>query len=102
MGMANLASQIDFSTLASNPTQVLALLPQMGFSQQCQQNIMGAGAVCLTDFQSLGSLMSDPDVAAEIQKVTGVNVSSAPSHDPEGAPHQRRQRPRHDFSSVLH
>merc|ERR1711959_779590 len=56
---------------------VLALLPQMGFSQQCQQNIMGAGAVCLTDFQSLGALMSDPDVAAEIQKVTGVDGASA-------------------------
>jgi len=68
---------VDFSTLASNPQQIIAALPQMGFSQECVSSIMGAGAVCLLDFQALGKLGSDPEFTAAIQKVTGVDVTSA-------------------------
>lgn len=68
---------IDFSTLSSNPQQIIAALPQMGFSQECVSSIMGAGAVCLIDFQALGSLGGNPEFIAAIQKVSGVDVSSA-------------------------
>merc|ERR1719337_287704 len=43
----DIAAQIDFSTLASDPMQAITLLPMLGFSQQCQSDVIGAGANCL-------------------------------------------------------
>jgi len=77
--LESLAGQIDFSTLASNPTQLIAVLPQMGFSQTCQQAVVGAGASCLGDFQAVGTVFSDPDVQAEISKITGIDTASIAS-----------------------
>merc|ERR1712078_371230 len=77
--LESLAGQIDFSTLASNPTQLIAVLPQMGFSQTCQQAVVGAGASCLGDFQAVGTVFSDPDVQAEISKITGIDTASLAS-----------------------
>jgi len=77
--LESLASQVDFSTLASDPTQLLTLLPQMGFSSECQQGVIGAGATCMADFQAVGALFSNPDIQAKISKITGVDVSSVAS-----------------------
>jgi len=77
--LESLASQVDFSTLASDPTQLLTLLPQMGFSAACQQGVIGAGATCMADFQAVGALFSNPDIQAKISKITGVDVSGVAS-----------------------
>ncbi len=75
----SLASQVDFSTIASDPTQLITLLPQMGFSQECQQAVVVAGTSCMADFQAIGALFSNPDTQAEISKITGVDTASLAS-----------------------
>ena len=72
----DLAAQIDFSTLASDPMQAIALLPMLGFSEQCQSDVIGAGANCLPDLMGLQKLMGDEELAALFEKYTGVDPAS--------------------------
>merc|ERR1719281_7013 len=63
----DLAAQIDFSTLASNPMQAISLLPMLGFSEQCQSDVIGAGANVTADIQAMPVLTDD-----QIQEIIDV------------------------------
>jgi len=72
----DIAAQIDFSTLASDPMQAITLLPMLGFSQQCQSDVIGAGANCLPDLMGLQALMGDEELTALFEKYMGVDPST--------------------------
>ena len=72
----DLMAQVDLSTLASDPMQAITLLPMLGFTQQCQGDIIGAGANCLPDLMGLQNLMGDEELAELFQKYTGIDPKS--------------------------
>jgi len=66
-----LLAQVDFPTLSTDPSQLIALLPQLGLSQACQGAVIGAGATCLPDIQSVATgLIQDPTVGTLIASYT--------------------------------
>ena len=74
-------SNLDVSSLLSDPTQLISLLPQLGLSEACQTDVITMGANCLPELQLLPQLLQDPKVTGLIAQYSGVNVTAGESPD---------------------
>jgi len=72
-------SNLDVSSLLSDPTQLISLLPQLGLSEACQTDVITMGANCLPELQLLPQLLQDPKVTGLIAQYAGVNVTAGES-----------------------
>jgi len=64
-------AQVDFPTLATDPSQLIALLPEIGLSFECQGAVIGIGTTCLPLIQTVATgLLQNPTIANLVNSYT--------------------------------
>ena len=89
-------AQVDFPTLATDPSQLIALLPEIGLSFECQGAVIGIGTTCLPLIQTVATgLLQNPTIANLVNSYTqgwSTALAHLPSPRPAACPFLSRAR----------